>query len=298
MNKYTKHSFYTTLIFGLVFLSLSTFGQLKPIAAQYFQNPYFSNAAFAGAHKGFNLNLAYSFKSENLQGASSLQSFSGDFGAGKSGLGIVFQNDKNGLLSTKTFKFTYAYHVKISDSKSLHFGISPSLTQVRFDVDNAQIADPSDPFPAEFNSKKADADVDFGTALTSNKLTLQISLPNLRKFIAGSDDGAFNQVRYLAASYEFGNPDTWTAEPIIAYSKITNAPSRKDLGLKLNFMDKQFSVLSLYHSDKSFSAGASVFLKKQGFVIQGVYNTAQKIYTVQNKGALELSLRTTFGAKR
>jgi type IX secretion system PorP/SprF family membrane protein len=298
MNKYTKNSFYTSLILGLVFLSLGAFGQLKPIAAQYFQNPYFSNAAFAGAHKGFNLNLAYSLKTENLQGASSLQSFSGDLGAGKSGLGIIFKNDKNGLLSTKTFKFTYAYHVKISDSKALHFGISPSLTQVRFDIDNAQIADPSDPFPTEFNSRKADADVDFGTAFTSNKLTLQISLPNLRKFIGGSNEGAFNEVSYLAASYELGKSDAWTAEPIIAYSKITNAPSRKDLGLKLNFMDKQFSVLSLYHSDKSFSAGASIFLKKQGLAIQGVYNTAQKIYTVQNKGALELSLRTNFGAKR
>jgi hypothetical protein len=75
---------------------MEVFGQLKPIAAQYFQNPYFSNAAFAGKNKGFNLNLAYSLKTENLQGASSLQLFSGDFSAGKSGLGMIFENNENG----------------------------------------------------------------------------------------------------------------------------------------------------------------------------------------------------------
>ena len=96
MNKYTKTNIYTPLIFGLVFLSMEVFGQLKPIAAQYFQNPYFSNAAFAGKNKGFNLNLAYSLKTENLQGASSLQLFSGDFSAGKSGLGMIFENNENG----------------------------------------------------------------------------------------------------------------------------------------------------------------------------------------------------------
>jgi type IX secretion system PorP/SprF family membrane protein len=283
----------SALVIMLSLFSLAAFSQLRPSITQYFFNPYAVNSAFAGKESGLGLNFAYRFNIENRQGGSSTQLLSTDVKLDKSGFGFLFQNDKTGLLSQKSYKFSYAYHFNLSQTTNLNFGLSSNFKQNRFDVNNATINDVDDTFPAQFNSRKAEVDFDFGAALTSDKITVQVSLPNLKQTFSQADKITFNQSLYAAVSYKFNgdNNKFWNLEPILAYSVINDAKNRADLGLRLNLLEDQIGFLALYQSDNSFSGGVNVNLK-QGFSILGSYNSTKLISNLASNNTFELAVKT------
>ncbi|MFM6982599.1 MAG: PorP/SprF family type IX secretion system membrane protein [Chitinophagaceae bacterium] len=288
----------TLLIGGLSLLSLTANAQLKSIAAQYFQNPYFVNPAYAGKENGLELNMAYRLKSENIQNNTSMQALTLAYKANKSGFGISLKNDQSGLLSTKSAYITYAYHLQLNNKTSLHFGASPGLVQKRFDTDAAIANDLDDPFPAEFNSRKPVFNAEFGMALTSEKFNFQVSLPNLRQSFKQTtkdeDELVINQLFYAEARFSLNDGKV---EPMLAYNRFRNTDSRADMGVKVNFIEGQAGLLVLYHTDNTFSSGLNISLK-QGFTLQGVYSTSRSIYNAKQNGILELALKTKLSKKK
>jgi type IX secretion system PorP/SprF family membrane protein len=274
-------------------VSFQSFAQSRPTITQYFFNPYVVNSAFAGSEDGLGLNMSYRFNVENRQGAASTQIVSTDVKANKSGFGMLFQNDKIGLLSTSQFKFTYAYHLKLADKTQLSFGASSNFTQTRFDINAATINDVDDVFPAEFNNRKAQMDFDFGTVLSAEKFTAQISLPNLRQTLSQADKVSFNQSLYAAVSYKFANDNdnSWGVEPVLAYTVLHNTTNRADVGLRLNILESQIGLLGLYQSDNSFSGALNINLK-QGFSLLASYNSTRLISNLAGINTFELAIKT------
>lgn len=306
MKKYSFHFYFAARLILVVAISLVSqlsYAQLRPIYAQYFQNPYFVNPAFAGEAKGLDLNMVYSVNANNAQGGASVrsdfQAVSASVKAGKSGFGVIFQNDRAGLLSSKQIKFTYAYQVQLNEKSNLRFGLSPGFSNIRVDIESAMITDQDDPFPMEFNNRKSNFDVDFGTALTSKNFTLQVALPNLNQLIGDKENEGFNQVAYLAANYRIGlskQDNGWNIQPMIAFAKIQNTKSRVDIGTKINFIDDAVGFLGLYHSDQSFSTGLNVNLK-QGFILQAVYHSSSAVFNRVQRDAIEFGLKTNLSKK-
>lgn len=291
MKKYIlKFSF---LVLGLVCSTAQIFAQARPNVSQYFQNPYFVNPAYAGKVKGISLNMDYSFKPDNNQGSLKNQFFTADVNLKKSGLGLTLQNQENGLLSTKIAKITYAYHLKVTEKMDLHFGLSSGLTQERFDFENFSsndVNDISDPLPAEFNNRKASFNVDFGTALTTDKFSLQMSVTNLRKVANSTSFNLADRVWYAAATYKFEMGNTWQLESVLAYSKSDFLKNRIDAGVRVNVLDEQVSLIGMYRSDKIFSTGLALKIA-QGIFAQGAYNSSFTSYNLGNNGMFEFALR-------
>lgn len=288
---------YSFLTFGLICSAIEIFAQARPNVSQYFQNPYFVNPAYAGKAKGVSLNMDYSFKPNNNQGNLKNQFFTADFSQKKSGLGLTLQNQENGLLSTKIAKLTYAYHLNVTDKMNLHFGLSSGLTQERFDFESFSlndVNDVNDPLPAEFNNRKASFNVDFGTAITSDKFSLQMSVTNLRKVANGTSFNLVDRVWYAAATYKFEIDKTWELEPVIAYSNSDYLKDRVDAGMRVNVLDDQVSLIGLYRSDKIFSTGLALKIQ-QGIFVQGAYNSSFSNYNLSNNGMFEFALRLNFG---
>jgi type IX secretion system PorP/SprF family membrane protein len=306
MKKYSFHFYFAaklSLVVTMSLISQLSYAQLRPIYAQYFQNPYFVNPAFAGEAKGLDLNMVYRVNSNNAQGGvsvrSSFQAVSASVRAGKSGFGVIFQNDRAGLLSSKQIKFTYAYHVQLSEKSNLRFGLSPGFSNIRVDTESAMITDLDDPFPIEFNDRRSNFDVDFGTALTSERFTLQVALSNLNQLIGDSENEGFNQLAYLAANYRIklsSQDNGLNLQPMIAYTKIQNTKSRVDIGAKINLVDDAVGFLGLYHSDKSFSTGLNVNLK-QGFILQAIYHSSSAVFERVQRDAIEFGLKTNLSKK-
>lgn len=279
------------LVVMLNVISFASYSQIRPSITQYFFNPYAVNSAFAGTEAGLGLNLAYRFNIENIQGGVATQILSADAKANKSGFGFLFQNDKIALLSTKQYKFTYAYHFNLAEKTSLNFGASSNFTQKRVDINAATVTDADDTFPAEFNSRKAEMDFDFGAALTSEKFTAQFSLPNLKQTLSQKDKIQFNQILYATVSYKIAKNDDWNLEPILAYNVLNDTKNRADLGLRLSILENQIGLLALYQSDNSISGALNINLK-QGFSILGSYNSTKLISNLASINTFELAVKT------
>jgi hypothetical protein len=161
------------------------------------------------------------------------------------------------------------------------------------------ITDLDDPFPIEFNDRRSNFDVDFGTALTSERFTLQVALSNLNQLIGDSENEGFNQLAYLAANYRIklsSQDNGLNLQPMIAYTKIQNTKSRVDIGAKINLVDDAVGFLGLYHSDKSFSTGLNVNLK-QGFILQAIYHSSSAVFERVQRDAIEFGLKTNLSKK-
>jgi len=288
---------FSTLIIALICFETQISAQSQPMMSQYFQNPFYINPAFAGLESGYRLNMDYSLKSNQNQGKMQNQFFSVDAQLKKSGLGLSFQNNENGDLSTKIAKIAYAYHVKLSEKAGLHFGLNSGLTQERYDIGLNEVNNPNDPLPVEFNDRKPIFNVDFGTVFTTDKFTFQLSISNLKKVINATDKNLLDQVYYTSASYKIQSEKSgnWEIEPIVSYSKSDYFNDRVDAGLRFSLLNDQFSVIGIYRSDKIISSGIA-FKVLPTIVLQGSYNSGIS-NELNNSEMFALAFKVNFKGK-
>jgi len=82
---------------------------------------------------------------------------------------------------------TYAYHLPLNgENQKLNFGASVGIMKEQVDYSGVN-GDISDPNITQFNNKGSLFDGDFGVAYTSNKLSVEAAIPNIRSFIKQED---------------------------------------------------------------------------------------------------------------
>ena len=265
--------------------------QIRPLGTQYYENQYLSNPAFAGIDKGINLSMSYRNQWRSVPGSPVTMDVGADYKYKKVGLGFNVYNDKAGLIARTRAMGMYAYHLPLNDEESdLHFGVALGMMYERLDNERI-IAAPDDISAGRFNERKAFIDGDFGMAYTNEKITLQGALPNLKKFLQKDDQNTIDGSTYLlAVSYKIGTDlDILSMEPKVSFRGAKDIENIWDLGTNLKFQNNVFSVMGMYHSDKSATFGFG--LRYETFLIQGYY-TSQIAAERQRTGAdFELSLK-------
>ncbi|WP_212005129.1 PorP/SprF family type IX secretion system membrane protein [Chitinophaga sp. HK235] len=266
----------------------------EPMAAQYFLNQYMANAAMAGIDTGLHVYLAYQRQSSDMPGAPQAKALTADYKLFKRvGIGMNIFNDKAGLLNNTKVAFTYAYHLPLSASELsiLHFGLSGAFINRRLDTKSIN-GDITDPSINAFNRRDNYFEADFGMAFTRKGLNLQTSLPNLVSLLKdkSNDIGVNRSLFYSAASYRFDIDDQLTSiEPKVCLRGIKGYDNIIDAGANFVFFEDLFNVMAMYHSTKSFSAGAGINYKSvAGF--QLVYNSQTSGLANYTNGTFELNL--------
>ena len=166
-------------------------------------------------------------------------SYNGSLGeSGKSGIGVILFNDKNGYHSQKGGKITYAHHIMFSRSTSdlnqLSFGLSAGLVQNQLDETSFDPND-FDPIIAGIIQKASYVNVDFGASYNfldfyfhgtvknalfqSRKIYTSYESDNLRKYL-------------LSAGYTFGNTRKLLWEPSVLF-QLTDRTKEKALDVNL-----------------------------------------------------------------
>jgi type IX secretion system PorP/SprF family membrane protein len=271
--------------------------QSRPLGAQYYENQYLSNPAFAGIDKGLNLNLNYRNQWKSIPGSPVTMAISGDyrFERKRIGVGLNVYKDKAGLLGQTKITGTYAYHLPLyGDDRNLHLGISIAMMQENLDDLNI-IADPDDVLVDLFNQRKSYLEGNFGIVYTNRKLTLQAALPHLGKlFFRKNEQNTTDGYIYLAAiSYKIGTDlDVLSIEPKISFRGAKDIDNIWDIGTNVMLESKILSFLGMYHSDNSSTFGIGVNYDK--FFIQFCY-TSQLADKRQNFGGdFEINLKINF----
>ena len=269
--------------------------QLNPLASQYFQNQYLFNPAMAGIDKGLNINLAVRKQWDNIPGAPSTQIISADYLLSRAAFGVNVYNDQSGLLRTTRAVATYAYHIPVGANKQqLNFGLSAGVLSQRVPIDQL-VGDENDLSVSRYNARKSELDGDFGASFTSQNLTVQAALPNLRSLF--NEDNLnytidrslfFTSVSYL---FDFGGDglNGVSIEPKASFRGVKNYTNILDIGANLLLAGNQLSIQGMYHSSKSTTFGFG--LNKPTFSILGFYTTETAALSNYTNGEFELSLR-------
>lgn len=266
-------------------------GQIRPLGAQYYENQYISNPAFAGMNDGLNLNLSYRNQWRSIPGSPVTMAFSGDYRYERVGVGLTVYNDDAGLIGRTRAMGTYAYHLPLNaENQFLHFGVSLGFMQERLDNPNI-IAEPDDPSAARFNERKAFVDGDFGLAYTNERITLQAALPNLKKFLKKDNQNTVDGSTYfLAFSYKIGTKlDVVSIEPKISFRGAKDIDNIWDIGTNLKLENNILSFLAMYHSDKSSTFGVGVNYDR--YFIQGFYTSQLAGERQRTGGDFEINLK-------
>lgn len=282
------------LLIAVSAISPSIKAQLNPLAAQYYTNQYLINPAFAGSGQGLKLNGAYRKLWDNVDGAPLVQSLTADYGFAKLGIGLTVNNESEGLQRQTRVVGSYAYHLKLSeDNDQLHFGVSLGFMNQR--LENANInGNPNDPMVGQYNDRKTYLDGDFGIAYTSDKLSLEAAVPNLKSVLKKdviklADVATF----YTAVSYKIGiseGPEGMGLEPKVAYRGVKGFDNIWDAGAQMTIASRQVLLFAMYHSTGSTTFGLGMDYKKK-YLISGAYTTQTSALSSYTNGSFELNLR-------
>lgn len=296
--------FYTELkpAVAVLLFTLGVFGtqklaaQLNPMSSIYYQNQYLSNPAMAGMEDHFNLNLALRKQYSGMPGAPITQSFSADGGLGERvGLGLNLNNDKAGLLQYTRVMGTYAYHLPVGrESERLSFGISLGFMNER--INEAEVSgDAGDGSIGRLNKRETFIDGDFGMAFTSNRLTIQGALPNLKRVFKHDDTNNVNySLFFTAISYQFYlsqlSYNEIVLEPKLAFRGVKGYDNMVDIGLNATVLEHGLSLMGVWHSSQSATFGIGLNLNKT-FNIMGIYTAETGKLSGYSNGDLEIALK-------
>lgn len=268
------------------------FCQSSPLGAQYYENQYLGNPAFAGMSKGLNLNLNYRNQWKSIPGSPVTMAFSGDYLLNRTGIGLNIYKDKAGLFEKSQIMGSYSYHLPLyGENRNLHLGVSLAMIHEVLDEPNI-IAEPDDVLVGLFNQGKSYLEGNCGIVYTSERLTLQAALPHLGKlFFRKNEQNTIDGYIYLAAiSYKIGNDLGMLAfEPKIIFRGAKDIDNIVDIGTNVKLENNLISFLGMYHSNNSSTFGVGVNYDK--FLIQFFY-TSQLAAKHQNFGGdFEINLK-------
>lgn len=265
--------------------------QIRPLGAQYYENQYMSNPAFAGMNEGMNLNLSYRNQWRTVPGSPVTMAFSGDYRFEKVGVGLTVYNDKAGVIGRTRVMGSYAYHLPLDgDNQHLHFGLSLGILKESLDNDKI-IAAPDDILAQRFNQRSAVIDGDFGMAYTNDRFTIQGALPNLSKFLQKDELNTIDGSTYFAAmSYKIGTTlDVVSIEPKISFRGAKDIEGIWDVGTNLRLENNILSFMGMYRSDKSSVLGIGINYDK--YFIQCFYTNQLAGDRMRTGGDFELNLK-------
>lgn len=291
---YPKRSIAAAIFLSLAIIRTSVKAQLNPLATQYFQNQYLFNPAMAGINDGLNINVSVRKQWSSIPGSPVTEAVSADYLLNRAAFGINVYADQSGLLKSTRAVATYAYHIPLGqDNQKLNFGLSAGILSQRVPLDQIS-GDPGDLSVARYNERKSFLDGDFGTSYTSNSLTIQAALPNLRSvFNQDKDNFAVDRsLFFTAVSYKFNFGEAINAitlEPKASFRGVKGYTNILDVGANLMLAENQLSIQGIYHSTKSTTFGFG--LNKDSYSILAFYTTETAAISNYTNGDFEIGLR-------
>ncbi|RZK60681.1 MAG: type IX secretion system membrane protein PorP/SprF [Pedobacter sp.] len=288
------------LIITLMLLSSSAaYCQLNPMGSIYYQNLYLSNPAMAGIEKGWELNAGYKSQWSAIDGAPNTQALTAAYGSenSKTGFGLLLFNDKAGVVRATSVKATYSYHLPLNtEGNNIDFGISAGILDEWVNYGDV-IGDLSDVSISNFNDRKLYLDADFGMAYRRKGLTLQGTLPNLKRFFDRDiKRNVVDRSLFIASvSYKFKNGETGltSIEPKIGFRGVENYKNIVDAGVNFIFNDDKLMLSGVFHSTGSVTFGAGTTYKKQ-FAILCQYTTNTTDLQTYSNGEAEIAIKYNF----
>ncbi len=204
-------------------------------------NYYLLHPSMAGASSCNKIRLTARKQWFGSSEAPSLQtlSYNGSLGeSGKSGIGVILFNDKNGYHSQKGGKITYAHHIMFSrtttDLNQLSFGLSAGMVQNQLDETSFDLQD-FDPIIGGILQRSSYFNVDFGASYNFLDFYAHATVKNALFQSRGlyTSYESNNLRKYLVSvGYTFGDAKKLLWEPSLLF-QLTDRTKEKALDVNI-----------------------------------------------------------------
>lgn len=213
-----RSSFLTLLLlFGLFYC---TRGQQTAQFTQYMFNGLAINPAYTGADEALSLTFVNRSQWVSLEGAPTTQTLTAHtlFAKKQLGLGLSLLNDKIGIHKNQKINGSAAYHLNVSKTGILSFGLQAGLNMMKSDYASLKTGSASvDPQLLNMGISKTYFNIGVGFYYRSPKLHLGISIPDLMRQQYTVNDTLTIQWRearyFLFAKYTFDLSENFQLEP-------------------------------------------------------------------------------------
>jgi len=216
-----------------------------PTYTQYLaDNPFVLSPTFAGIGDHVKVRLSGVTQWVGIKDAPDTQSLVGDMRLGeRSGVGVLFYNDKNGYTRQYGGRLSFAHHLTFDATKNHFFSMGLSYNINQFRIDNPSI-------PNEQTTTNHNFDVgflyrigDFYASVNASNILNK----NLDLFAINEPNALRNYYVYTGYRYQRKGSD-WELEPSVFYQLFeSDGRSSTDINIRLrkyNFEDNYWAGIS------------------------------------------------------
>lgn len=254
------------LIFIAVF-SVSAFlaeAQQHALYSQYLFNLYAINPAYAGERNALSTALSYRAQWVGFDGAPTTASFAAHSPVINKSLaiGFWFQNDRIGAREHTSFRATVSYKLRFGNGKRLSFALNGGGLNHRYNWNELEYPDGSDPVAFETERNIWRPGFDFGVMYLTSKSYLGVSVLNLNTVdLANSEivDSRLEPVLNVVAGHVFPLSPKVDLKPSTLV-RVSDAKSRQfDLNLSARF-DNALWITATYRYEFGMVFSAHYYL--------------------------------------
>ncbi|HEY3406366.1 MAG TPA: type IX secretion system membrane protein PorP/SprF [Ohtaekwangia sp.] len=245
------------LLLGFVLVCTSSaFSQQRVQFSQYMFNGLIINPAYAGAEEALSLTLMHRMQWTGIDGAPVTQTLSGHslFRKKSMGLGFSLVNDKIGVHKNLTAMGSYAYHLPVSNSSWLSFGLQAGIHNRKSDYASLYDGSGNDPLVSASGLTQTSFDMGTGVYFRSPRLHVGLSAPELLPEKSVVNDSLTvhwdNTTWFLFSKYIITLNDHINLEPGLLVKYFPDTPISIDVNLNAVFYDAVSFGLS-YRKDES-----------------------------------------------
>jgi len=229
----------------LVLIAKAATAQQLPIYSQYMLNDFSMNPAIAGTQDYFNVKSDNRFQWIGITDAprTYVLTFDGPITSQHIGLGTYVFTDITGPTRRSGFTSSYSYHLQLTKTLKLSFGVSVGVLQFAIDGQSISLQQTED--PALVNQLESAIVPDFaagvylyGTNFYAGFAAPQI-IPTTAKLnnFAGAQDIMVTHY-YATAGYNFNLGNNFSFKPCIVANYVYPVPPQFDMGARILYMEK------------------------------------------------------------
>jgi type IX secretion system PorP/SprF family membrane protein len=293
------------LVFISICLCTSGFltAQQDVMFTQYMFNGLTINPAYAGSHNAISANFIGRKQWVKLNGAPQSTSFSihSPLGGEKIALGAQLIQDKIGVSKNFLGNLSGAYHLPISNTAKLSFGLSAGLDQLSANFNDLYLGQDVSLIDPDLSNQSnfTDSKVNFGTGAYyySKSTFLGVSVPRLLENSFGKND-IYQQKRhvFVYAGHVFTFSPNFKFKPNVLVKMTKNSPASIDLNANFLLIDKIWLGAS-YRSFESIDFLAQINVTDQ-LGIGYAYDWNTNGLKDANSGSHEIMLSYLFSFRK
>jgi len=219
--------------------SCYTYAQQDPLYAQYLNNTFLINPAYAGQQNALKASLQYRTQWAQFEGNPVTATLTGHMSVVEKKMGLGFQVIEDRIGESKNTQFNAAYSYKLNlQNAVLSFGLQAGMIQYTNNPDDLKIYDADDPKFLPYSEIQFNTGA--GLLLTGDQYMVGFSVPRMLPATVSQDGGSievYSQNYYLMGSYLFLLNDKVRFKPSTLLRYTSGNPLSVDLNANFTFLD-------------------------------------------------------------